>query len=114
VEPAQRARDLYPDYVEAGNPYELLAEAYLDKKDKAAAARELDQYRLRGGKNPQTLKQLASLFADLDRPDQARAVLEQILWIRPGDEDLHARLGNALLEARQARRASASSARCSP
>jgi tetratricopeptide (TPR) repeat protein len=105
VEPAKRARDLYPDYVEAGNPYELLAEAYLDKKDKAAAARELDQYRLHGGKNPKTLKQLAGLLADLNQQDKARAVLEQVLWIRPGDEELHTRLGDALLEARQARRA---------
>jgi tetratricopeptide (TPR) repeat protein len=105
IEPGQRARDLYPDYVESGNPYELLAEAHLAAGNKAAAARELEQYRLHGGKSPKALKQLASLFTDLNQPDKARVVLEQILWIRPGDEELHTRLGNLLLDARQPQRA---------
>jgi tetratricopeptide (TPR) repeat protein len=103
--PARRARELYPDYVESGNAYELLAEAHLAKSDKAAAARELDQYRLHGGKSPRSLKQLASLLAELGQADKARAVLEQLLWIRPGDEELHTRLGGLLLEARRPRQA---------
>ena len=103
VEPARRARDLYPDYTESGNAYELLAEAHLAAGDKAAAAQELDQYRRYGGKSPKALKQLASLYAELAQPARARAVLEQLLWIRPGDEELHVKLGLLLLDAGQAR-----------
>src|SRR6185369_635475 len=78
--PARKARDLYPEYTEAGNPYEIIAEALLAKDDKAGAAKELDQYRLNGGKHPRPLKQLASLYVDLGQPDKARHVLEQLLW----------------------------------
>jgi tetratricopeptide (TPR) repeat protein len=101
LEPARRARDLYPEYTEAGNPYEIIAEALLAKGDKAGAAKELEQYRLNAGKHPRPLKQLASLYVDLGQPDKARHVLEQLLWIRPGDEELHTRLGDLLLAAKQ-------------
>jgi tetratricopeptide (TPR) repeat protein len=51
------------------------------------------------------LKQLASLYSELGQPDKARHVLEQLLWIRPGDEELHSRLGDLLLAAKQPQRA---------
>ncbi len=105
IEPARRARDLYPDYVEEGNAYEILAEALLTAGDKAGAVEELDRYRRAGGKSPAALKQLASLLVELNRPRDAIRVLEQLLWIRPGDEELHARLGDLLLAEKQAPRA---------
>jgi len=105
IEPARRVRDLYPDYVQAGNPYEILAEALLAAGDKAGAAQELDRYRIAGGHSPRALKQLASLLEQLGRRAQAIQVLEQLLWIRPGDEELHRRLGELLLEEKQPRRA---------
>ncbi|HYM13124.1 MAG TPA: tetratricopeptide repeat protein [Bryobacterales bacterium] len=103
IEPARRARDLYPGYVEAGNAYEILSEALLAKGDKAAAAAELEKYRLAGGHSPRLLKQLASLDQDLGNRAAAEHVLEQLLWIWPGDEDLHARLGQFYLDDKQPR-----------
>src|SRR5262249_23235294 len=81
IEPARRARDLYPDYVEHGSAYELLSEALLSKGDKAGAIDELERYRLMGGRNPRVLKQLATLLDESGRRPQAAHVLEQLLWI---------------------------------
>ncbi len=39
VEGGPAVRDLYPEYVEDGNVYEMIAKAHLDKGDKAAAMR---------------------------------------------------------------------------
>ncbi len=105
VEPARQARDLYPDFVEPGNAYEILAEALLASGDKTGAALELEEYRTAGGRSPRALKKLASLHEELGQPDQARHVLEQLLWIRPGDEELHLRLGELLLAKKQPQRA---------
>jgi tetratricopeptide (TPR) repeat protein len=103
MEPARKARDLYPEYVEAGSAYEILAEAMLAGGDKAGAARELERYRLAGGHSPRLLKQLASLEEELGGQQQARRVLEQLIWIWPQDEELHARLGQMLLAEKQPR-----------
>ena len=54
-------RDIYPDFVETGNVYEFLAQAYLAKDDKAKAMAELERYSTVGGRSPATLKQLADL-----------------------------------------------------
>ena len=103
IEPARHTRDLFPDYVEAGNPYEILADALVAQGDKAGAAQELDRYRLAGGHSPRALKQLASLEEELGDKKAAMHVLEQLLWIRPQDEELHAKLGQLLLADKQPR-----------
>lgn len=93
-------KPLYPDFVEKGNVYETLAQAYLAKDDKAAAARELREYVARGGREPETLKRLAALEVEFGRAREARAVLERVLWIYPvKDEELHKRLGDLRAEA---------------
>ncbi len=105
IEPARKARELYPDYVEEGNAYEILAEALLAAGDKAAAADELERYRRAGGRSPRALKQLAAWRQEAGRPAEAIAALEALLWIRPGDEELHSRLGELLLAQKQPQRA---------
>jgi len=92
-------RDLYPDYVEAGNVYEFLAEAYLAKNDKAAAAAELERYASIGGRNPAALKKLAALLEELDRKKDAAAALHRLNYVYPMDEELHRRLGDLCLSA---------------
>lgn len=91
-------RDLYPDYVEAGSVYELLATAYLAKKDVKSAIDELDAYARMGGRSPETLKQLARLYEEAGRKREAAAALERLNYIYPMDEDLHERLGLLLLD----------------
>ncbi|MEO8027068.1 MAG: tetratricopeptide repeat protein [Bryobacteraceae bacterium] len=86
-------RDLYPDYVEAGNIYEFAADAYLAKGDKANATKELASYSKIGGRNPATLKKLAALQVEAGQKKEAAATLERLNYIYPLDEDLHKRLG---------------------
>lgn len=92
-------RDLYPDYVEEGSAYELLAAAHQAKGDLAAAADELERYARAGGRSPAALKQLARLRREQGRARDAVAALERLLYIYPvNDEELHHRLGELYLE----------------
>ena len=45
-------RDLFPDFVEIGSAYELLAGAYVAKGNKPAAIDELLRYVHAGGRTP--------------------------------------------------------------
>jgi cellulose synthase operon protein C len=93
----QQTRNLYPDYVYDANPYEFLAEAYQATGDKQAAAAALTDYEKRGGHNPATLKELASLEEELGNPGEAAASLDRINYIYPNDEQLHRHLGELWL-----------------
>jgi predicted Zn-dependent protease len=96
-------RDLYADYVEAGSMYECLAKAYLAKGDKAAATAELERYVHIGGRNPETIKLLASQLVEANNRKEAAAVLDRLNYIYPMDADLHQRLGELWLEEGNAR-----------
>ena len=90
-------RDTYPDYVESGNVYQLLADAYVAKGDKKAAIDELERYAKVGGRSPDTLKQLATLLEEAGNQKEAAAVLDRLNYINPIDEELHRRLGDLWL-----------------
>lgn len=93
-----KARDLFPDYVEAGSVYEFLAKAYMAKDNKPAAVDELERYMKAGGRDPATLKTLADdLQADGKKPEAA-AVLERVNYIYPMDGAQHQQLGLLLLD----------------
>jgi cellulose synthase operon protein C len=89
---------LYPDYVYQGNAYERVAAAHLAQRDRSSAARVLAAYQSRGGRDPQTLKELAQLYEQLGDPQRAAATLERINLIDPAyDEELHRHLGELWL-----------------
>lgn len=90
-------RDLYPEYVEAGSAYELLAEAHLAQGNKAAAASELARYAAVGGREPALIKKLAELLEELGRKKEAAQALTRLNYIYPQDEELHRKLGDLLL-----------------
>lgn len=90
-------RDIYPEYVENGSVYQLLAEAYLAKGDKPAAIAELSRYAKTGGRSPETIKQLASLLEEAGKKKEAAEALARLNYIYPRDEDLHRRLGDLWL-----------------
>ena len=95
---AEEVRRLYPDYVYDANVYQFLAEAYLAKEDKQAAATVLTEYEKFGGRDPATLKELASLEEGLGSPKEAAATLDRINYIYPHDEQLHRHLGDLWFE----------------
>jgi cellulose synthase operon protein C len=87
-------RRMYPDYVYDANAYQFLAQAELAKKNERAAAVTLTDYEKAGGRNPNALKQLASLEEKLGERENAAATLERINYIYPVDEELHRHLGD--------------------
>jgi len=89
---------LYPDYVEAGNVYNAVAEACLKKGDKPCAIEELGRYSKIGGRDPDTMKKYAKLLAESGKPKEAAAALERMNYIFPVDAGLHEQLGGLLLE----------------
>jgi tetratricopeptide (TPR) repeat protein len=91
-------RDLFPDYVEAGSVYEFLAAAYLAKEKKPEAIAELERYAHIGGRNPETLKQLAGLLTEAGNKKEAADVLERLNYIYPMDSEQHQRLGALWLD----------------
>ena len=93
-----KARDLYPDHVDHGSAYELIADAYLGKGDKASAAKELGLYSAAGGRNPVTIKKLAGLQAELGQKADAAKSLHRLIYVYPQDEELHRKLGNLYVE----------------
>lgn len=98
-------RDFYPEYVEGGSVYELLAEAYLAQNDTASAVRELERYSAVGGRNPTALKKLAKLQQDEGRKADASATLERLTFIYLHDEEMHKRLGDLRMEQNQPEKA---------
>ena len=91
-------RDLYPDYVEAGSVYEMLATAYRAKDDKANAIAELERYVKQGGRTPDTIKLLAKWLEEDGKKKEAADVLDRLNMIYPVDTELHQRLGDLSLD----------------
>mgnify|MGYP002381808687 CR=1 FL=1 len=91
-------RDMYADYVEAHSVYELMADAYVAKGDKANAIAQLEEYAKHGGKFPPTLKKLATLQEEAGNKQAAARALARLNYIYPSDEELHRRLGGLYLE----------------
>jgi tetratricopeptide (TPR) repeat protein len=90
-------RDYYPDYVEPGSVYELMADAYEAKGDKTAARNELEKYSQVGGRSPLLIKRLATFEEEAGEPKKAAATLDRLNYIYPEDPELHKRLGDLWL-----------------
>lgn len=102
IKEGSRIRDFYPDYVEAHSVYEMLADAYIAKGDKTAARQQLEKYSSVGGRNPATIKKLATLEEENGDKAKAAAALERLNYIYPMDEEAHRKLGDLLLEQNKA------------
>lgn len=90
---ARSAIEAYPEYVEAGNAYEALAEACEALGEAPCAAGALEQYMRQGGRDPDPIKMLATRLEEAGRTEDAEAVLARLLWVYPvKDEELHRRL----------------------
>ncbi len=90
-------RDFYPDYVESGSVYELMADAYEAKGDKTSARKELEKYSQVGGRSPLLIKRLATFQEAAGEPQKAAATLDRLNYIYPEDPELHKRLGDLWL-----------------
>ena len=96
IESAPEVRDMYPEYVDAGNPYTLLATAYEETGRRDDAIETMLDYFNRGGRQPEELKKLAGRLTEAGRRKEAVKVLDEVLWVWPQDEQLHRDLGDGL------------------
>jgi tetratricopeptide (TPR) repeat protein len=90
--------ELYPDFVETVSAYEIVADAYKAKQDKAGTMRVLERYSKVGGRNPGVLKQLAKLQEEAGKKEDAARTLARLNYIYPLDEELHRRLGDLYMD----------------
>lgn len=95
---ANEAAKLFPNYVDQGSAYlvEAKANEELGRQDAALAA--LEEYRRLGGYDPDALRKLADLQHAGGRRGAAIDTLDALLLVAPLDEQLHADLGDWLLE----------------
>ena len=93
---------LYPDYVEAGNPYLIVAKACLAKQDKACALDEYAKYSKQSGRDADSIKKYADLLKEAGKTQEAAAALERLNAVNPLDQDLHEKLGALYLAANKA------------
>ena len=98
VTEGEAIRDSYSEYVEMGNVYEFLAQAYLAKGDKAKAMTQLELYSKIGGRDPDPLKQLSEMQLEKGQKKEAAATLERLNLIYLEDEAAHQRLGTIDLD----------------
>ena len=87
----------YPDYVEAGNPYMVVAKACLAKEDKTCALEEYSKYAKESGRDADAIKRYADLLKEAGKPKEAAAALNRLNFVNPLDQDLHERLGSLYL-----------------
>ncbi len=88
---------MYPQYIYDANAYQFIAAADMAGGNKQAAMAILTDYEKEGGRDPETLKQLASLEEEQGSPKEAAATLNRINYIYPEDQQLHERLGKLWL-----------------
>lgn len=91
-------RDLYADYVEVGNVYEFLSQAYTAKGEKDKAMAELERYAKIGGRDPATLKELAQMQTVAGDKKDAAVTLQRINLFYLKDEETHKKLGDLYMD----------------
>jgi tetratricopeptide (TPR) repeat protein len=95
---AEQAIGLYPDYVDEGSPYLILAKSQTETGEREAARETLAEYHRRGGYDPVALLELGRWQREAGDSDAALAVYSDLLLVAPLSEDVHAEYGDLLLE----------------
>jgi tetratricopeptide (TPR) repeat protein len=99
---ARALEHFYPDYVEIGNPYLIVAKACLTKGDKACAMEEYAKYSKNSGRDADAVKQYAKLLDEAGKTKEAEAALDRLNFVNPMDADLHEKLGALYLKTNDA------------
>ena len=103
-------RDMYPDYVEEHSVYEMLAEAYTAKGNKAAAIADWSVREDRRARS-RIAEAAGQTLEEAGRKKEAADALNRLNFIYPMDPGAHRSLGALLLDAGQRRRERSASMR---
>jgi cellulose synthase operon protein C len=96
----KKAQTVFPQYVEPGNPYQLLGEIYTELKREDEALAQYIAWSRMDGNAKEPLLRAAELYRA--RKDWASAIrmLRLSVYIDPYDRDVQKKLGDAAMEAR--------------
>ena len=97
----KKAIAMYPEYTDAHNAYESLADVYLKKGDKKAATETLKQLMTYSETSFKGTVTLAGLLQESGDTAGASRALEAAMYIRPMDMEGHQKLGELLMNQKQ-------------
>jgi len=98
-----KAKSIFPGYVESDNPYKQLSEIYKEQGRLPEAAAELLALTAIHDSDFDSLKQLALWLKELKKPEDARQALERAMFVYPFDSESHQVLADLARAARDHR-----------
>jgi cellulose synthase operon protein C len=96
----QKAKSIFPGFVEAENPYKQLSEVYKRQGKLPEAIAELQALTALSDSDFDSLKQLALWLNEAKRPEEARQALEKAMYVYPFDSETHQLLADLASEAK--------------
>jgi len=93
-----KAKSVFPSYVESDNPYKQLGEIYRQQNRLADAIAELQALTQRNDHDFDSLKQLAQWLNEVGKPEEARQILQDAMYIDPFEPQSHQLLAELCLK----------------
>jgi cellulose synthase operon protein C len=94
----KKAQQLFPQYVEAGNPYAILGEMYLELKREEEALAQFNAWSRGDGDARDPLLKASGIYRKRKEWDSAARMLNLYIFINPYDPDAQRQLGEAAME----------------
>jgi cellulose synthase operon protein C len=97
----KKAQKLFPNYVEPGNPYQLLGQIYQETKRENEALAEFAAWSNQDGSAYEPLIKAAEIYRNRKDWNSAAKMLRLSIYINPYDPDIQKKLGDAAMELQQ-------------
>jgi len=94
----KRAQQLFPEYVEAGNPYQILGQMYVDLKRDEDALAQFNAWIHRDGNSKEPLLKAAEIYRRRADWDSAARLWHLSVFIDPYDASIQRKLGEAAMQ----------------
>lgn len=97
----KEARKLFPQYVEHGNPYQLLGQVYMKMKQEDKALADFMEWSRRDCRSLEPLIMAADIYRSRSDYDSAFKMLDLSVYINPYDRDIQKKLGEAAMQSQE-------------
>ncbi len=94
----KKAQTLFPQYVEQGNPYQLLGKIYIETQREDEALAEFEKWIQVEGDNVEPLMQAAKIYTERKDWNSVAKLLNRFVYIHPYDLEMQEKLGEAALK----------------